>query len=165
MTRSGFPLGNVDAKPHRLQQRNRRERLGQHCARTTDAKLLIGGLFTSFNGSSRPYVARLNRDGSLDGGFNPGTGPNNALVGLALQSDGKPIIGGFFTAVGGQSFRYLRVCKPTARLNSDSSLDPGSNPSPGADSTVNVILAPARWKNPGRRKFWNGERNQPREPA
>ena len=38
-----------------------------------DGKLLIGGLFTTFNGTNRPDVARLNWDGSLDNGFNPGT--------------------------------------------------------------------------------------------
>src|SRR5262249_28451738 len=82
-----------------------------------DTKLLIGGLFTTFNGTNRSYVARLNRDGSLDGSFNPGSGPNNALVGLALQPDGKVLIGGFFTTISGQNFRYL------ARLLANGTLD------------------------------------------
>lgn len=98
-----------------------------------DGKLLIGGLFTTFNGTSRPYVARLNWDGSLDGTFNPGTGPNNALVGLALQPDGKPIIGGFFTTVAGQNFRYV------ARLQSNGTLDPSFATGTNLNNTVRAV--------------------------
>lgn len=64
-----------------------------------DGKILIGGGFTSFNGTAREYVAQLNPDGSLDGGF---TGPDFGDVGgwrvesLALQPDGKALIGGSF---------------------------------------------------------------------
>lgn len=99
----------------------------------SDGKLLIGGLFTTFNGTGRPYVARLNWDGSLDNTFNPGTGPNNALVGLALQPDGKPIIGGFFTAVGGQNFRYV------ARLLNTGALDTTFATGTNLNNTVKAV--------------------------
>src|SRR5208283_1778314 len=36
-----------------------------------DGRVLIGGDFTSYNGTSRNHVARLNTDGSLDATFNP----------------------------------------------------------------------------------------------
>lgn len=78
-----------------------------------DGKLLLAGDFTSVRGSIRNRVARLNADGSLDGGFDPGTGPNSTVRKLALQPDGKVVIGGAFGSVNGQSYTYL------CRLNSD----------------------------------------------
>ena len=39
----------------------------------SDAKIIIGGNFTSYNGSTSNRIARLNADGSLDITFNPGT--------------------------------------------------------------------------------------------
>jgi uncharacterized delta-60 repeat protein len=106
----------------------------------SDGKLLIGGLFTAFNGTNRPYVARLNWDGSLDTTFNPGTGPNNALVGLALQPDGKVLIGGFFTSESGQSFRYV------ARLLPTGSLDTGFATGTNLNNTVKTVVAQADGK-------------------
>ena len=38
----------------------------------SDGKIAIGGYFTTVAGQSRPYLARLNSDGTLDNGFNPG---------------------------------------------------------------------------------------------
>jgi uncharacterized delta-60 repeat protein len=98
-----------------------------------DTRLLIGGLFTTFNNTNRPYVARLNRDGSLDTSFDPGGGPNNALVALALQNDGKPLIGGFFTTVSSQNFRYL------ARLSANGALDPGFATGTNINNTVRAV--------------------------
>jgi len=87
----------------------------------SDGKVLIGGLFTSYNGTSRGYVARLNTDGSLDTGFlATGAGANNGVYSVAVQpSDGKILIGGLFTSYNGTS----RGC--VARLNTDGSLDTG----------------------------------------
>ncbi len=45
-----------------------------------DGKIIIGGNFTTFNGSNRNRIARLNPDGSLDNSFNPGTGPFGTTV-------------------------------------------------------------------------------------
>jgi uncharacterized delta-60 repeat protein len=98
-----------------------------------DTRLLIGGLFTTFNNTNRPYIARLNRDGSLDTTFDPCTGPNNALVALALQTDGKPLIGGFFTTVSGQNFRYL------ARMLANGTLDPSFATGTNINNTVRAI--------------------------
>jgi uncharacterized delta-60 repeat protein len=89
----------------------------------TDGKLLIGGQFTTVNGVVRNYIARLNGDGSLDNSFNPGSGANNPVRSMAVQADGKLLIGGQFTMVNGVARNYI------ARLNSDGSLDTGFNPS------------------------------------
>ncbi len=59
-----------------------------------DGKVVVGGRFTTMNRGSRNYIARLNSDGRLDTGFNPGTGANSFVRALALQSDGKVVVGG-----------------------------------------------------------------------
>ena len=80
----------------------------------SDGKILIGGNFTLFNGVNRNLIARLNANGSLDASFNPGTGADGIVRSLALQSDGRVLIGGDFTTVNG-------VVRPhVARLYGDS---------------------------------------------
>lgn len=39
-----------------------------------DGKLLVGGVFTTYNGSSSPGLVRINVDGTKDSGFNVGGG-------------------------------------------------------------------------------------------
>jgi uncharacterized delta-60 repeat protein len=82
-----------------------------------DDRILIGGGFTLVNGTNREHIARLNSDGSLDNNFNPGSSINAGVNSVALQADGKVIIGGNFTIAGGAA--RSRV----ARLNADGSLD------------------------------------------
>jgi uncharacterized delta-60 repeat protein len=98
-----------------------------------DGKIVIGGDFTTVNGTPRKGVARLNTNGSLDTGFDPGSGPNDLVSALALQGD-KIIIAGYFTAVSGTNLGYI------ARLNSNGSLDTNFNTGAGADGPV-VALA------------------------
>ena len=62
-----------------------------------DGKVLIGGNFQSINGVTRKYIARLNADGSLDTGFNPGFANQTVYVAQQL-TDGKILVGGYFTA-------------------------------------------------------------------
>jgi uncharacterized delta-60 repeat protein len=95
-----------------------------------DGKLVIGGAFTSYNGIAINRIARLNTDGSLDTDFNSGTGANNRVTTAALQSDGKIIIGGTFTAFNGTAKNLI------ARLNVDGSLDAGFNPVMGTNSVI-----------------------------
>jgi uncharacterized delta-60 repeat protein len=85
----------------------------------SDGKVLIGGGFTAYNGTSRGNVARLNSDGSLDTDFATGAGANNYVGSVAVQSDGKILIGGGFTTYNNTSRGGV------ARLNSDGSLDTG----------------------------------------
>ena len=64
-----------------------------------DGKILIGGSFTSYNGTAREYLARLNSDGTLDTSFvGPDFGQTNnwRVESLALQPDGKLLVGGVF---------------------------------------------------------------------
>ncbi|MCE3008797.1 MAG: delta-60 repeat domain-containing protein, partial [Bacteroidetes bacterium] len=97
-------------------------------------KVVIGGEFTSYNGTSRSRIARLNADGSLDTGFNPGTGPDDAVFALALQPDGKVLIGGALTSFSGVTRNKI------ARLNVDGSLDTGFAPDTGANEDILSLI-------------------------
>jgi len=67
-------------------------------AAQTDGKILIGGYFNTVNGTTQNYITRLNSNGSLDGGFNMGGGgASDVIYSIALQPDGKILIGGAFT--------------------------------------------------------------------
>lgn len=82
-----------------------------------NGKILVGGGFSSYNGQDQRRIARLNIDGSLDTSFTIGTGPNNAVHTIALQPDGKILIGGFFDEYNGQETKKI------VRLNLDGNLD------------------------------------------
>ena len=83
-----------------------------------DGKILIGSQFSLVNGVARHNIARLNSDGSLDNSFLNGlAGTDYGISCLALQSDGKVLIGGWFGSVNGAMRNQL------ARLNPVGSLD------------------------------------------
>lgn len=97
-----------------------------------DGKILIGGQFhwvrPTGSGTNTTFwgVARLNADGTLDSTFkNAPAGKvksNHNVRGIAVQADGKIIIGGYFTLIDGVARNYL------ARLNTDGSLDTSFTP-------------------------------------
>lgn len=82
-----------------------------------DGKLIVSGIFDSYNGWPAHSIIRLNPDGSRDHSFNAGTGFNGELKTLALQPDGKLLAGGNFTAYRGAPVSNA------VRLNHDGSLD------------------------------------------
>jgi uncharacterized delta-60 repeat protein len=101
----------------------------------SDGKIMIGGSFTSYNGTSRNYIARLNADGSLDTFFNPAIGANNSVRSIVPQPDGKILIGGDFTTYNATSRNRI------ARIKSDANLDEFFNPAGiAADNVVNSII-------------------------
>jgi uncharacterized delta-60 repeat protein len=97
-----------------------------------DDKIVVGGSFTTFGGRSRTNLTRLNADGSLDSGFNPGV-TDDQVSALALQPDGKILAGGSFATLG--DLRRGRI----GRLNADGSLDTAFNTS--ADGFDPIVLA------------------------
>lgn len=82
-----------------------------------DGKILLGGRFNNFNGNSAAKLVRLNADGSIDSSFNVGAGFDNYIYAMALQSDGKIIVGGSFLFYNGTSQKRI------LRLNTNGSLD------------------------------------------
>lgn len=78
-------------------------------------KILIGGEFTSYNGTPIKKIIRLNTNGTHDTTFNIGSGTTDAVViptcpycrnnvwALKQQPDGKIMVGGSFTTFNGLS--------------------------------------------------------------
>jgi uncharacterized delta-60 repeat protein len=107
-----------------------------------DGKILIGGNFTSVLGTARNLIARLNPDGTLDLGFNPnasGSFPpfSPTVATIAVQADGKILVGGKFSNIGGQPRNHM------ARLDPVTGLADSFNPNPtldGVNTIVNSIL-------------------------
>jgi uncharacterized delta-60 repeat protein len=94
----------------------------------SDGKLIVGGGFTSFNGISRNGITRLNSDGSIDNSFNIGSGCSGSIasvLSLAIQTDGKILIGGLFTSFNGINNKSI------ARLNINGTLDNSFNTGTG----------------------------------
>jgi uncharacterized delta-60 repeat protein len=92
-------------------------------------------LMATCNGLDRAGIVRLNADGTLDGNFQYGIlGANDFVRSVAVQRDGKVLIGGGFTSVNG--VRRTSI----ARLNADGTLDNGfQNGASGADYEVRSI--------------------------
>jgi uncharacterized delta-60 repeat protein len=67
----------------------------------SNGKILIAGGFTQYGGIGRMRVARLNSNGTLDATFNPNAGANYVARAVAIQNDGKIIVGGDFNTFGG----------------------------------------------------------------
>ncbi|NQU36978.1 MAG: delta-60 repeat domain-containing protein [Actinobacteria bacterium] len=87
-----------------------------------DGKIVVVGYFTNYNGKKAPGIARFNSDGSLDADFSNNDPTKGGITGVAstvaLQRDGKIVIGGQFT-VGPEGKSVENV----ARFNADGSLD------------------------------------------
>jgi len=96
----------------------------------SDGKILVGGMFTTFNNNTRNYFARLNSDGSIDNTFNPIPGFNNSVWTSFVQPDGKIIVGGDFTSFNGNLKNRI------IRLNNDGSIDATFVTGTGFDNSV-----------------------------
>ncbi len=88
--------------------------------------LYVGGAFGAFNGSSSPGLVRLNNNGTVDGGFNAGSGAAGQIYAIAVYPTnsiyaGKVLVGGSFASFNGTVITNL------ARLNVDGSLDTNFN--------------------------------------
>ncbi len=79
-----------------------------------DDKIIVGG-------SQSGCIARFNSDGSLDESFNIGTGFDDIVRAIAIQDDGKILVGGDFTTYNGESHNRI------IRLNDDGSADESFN--------------------------------------
>jgi len=100
----------------------------------SDGKILVGGIFSDYNGVGISRIARLNADGTLDTGFVTGSGFNSDVLSLALQSDGKILVGGSFNVYDG-----VGIGDDIARLNADGTLDTGFVTGSGFNSAVSSL--------------------------
>ena len=99
----------------------------------TDGKIILGGGFTMYQGASRNGITRINSDGSRDDTFDPGTGVDDQITAVALQPDGKVVIGGYFTSYNGTGQNGI------ARVNTNGTLDVTFDPGSGVDFAVSSV--------------------------
>lgn len=109
----------------------------------TDGKIVLVGQFASVNNQPRNRIARLNRDGSVEdtATFNSGSGANNTAFGVALQTDGKILLSGTFTAFNDATRNLM------ARLDNNPATQPVTVPDPakvlwtrsGAEPEVSLV--------------------------
>jgi uncharacterized delta-60 repeat protein len=99
-----------------------------------DGKIVVAGNFTIAGSEPRGRIARLNADGTLDASFGAGLSgvTNNCLTCVAVQNDGKILIGGSFSFVNGLPCRFV------GRLNTNGSLD--TNFEAALNNSVNAIV-------------------------
>lgn len=99
-----------------------------------DGDIVAGGNFHAYAGASRNGIAGIKADGALDSGFDPGTGTGTSGVrGMAVQSNGRIVIGGAFTEYDGTARHRV------ARLMPNGSLDGSFHPGAGANSSVEGV--------------------------
>ncbi len=98
-----------------------------------DGKILVGGSFFSYRGAAKNRIVRLNTDGTIDTAFNTGTGFNSTVFSIAVQPDGKILVGGDFTNYKGVTENYI------IRLNTNGTKDTSFNTGTGFDSAVYSI--------------------------
>ncbi|MFO1489958.1 MAG: choice-of-anchor D domain-containing protein [Kiritimatiellia bacterium] len=103
-----------------------------------DGRIVIGGDFSAINATAAGRIARLSSAGVPEGSgaFNPGTGAANTVRAVAVQADGKILIGGDFTTVNGTGRNRL------ARLNTNGTLEGTGTFTPGtaAPASVRALL-------------------------
>jgi uncharacterized delta-60 repeat protein len=101
-----------------------------------DGKIIICGSFDKYNSTTYVRVARVNTNGSIDNSFNSGCGvnPDNGYIrDIAIQNDGKILIGGDFKKYNGVEIGGV------ARLNNDGSIDNTFDSGLGIDHIVHSL--------------------------
>jgi uncharacterized delta-60 repeat protein len=102
-----------------------------------DGKILVGGAFTTIGGQTRNYIAQIDPITGLADSFNPSptTGPSRKTNAIAVQADGKIVVGGAFNNMGGQPRNNI------ARLDPVTGLADSFNPDSGSEVTE-IALQP-----------------------
>ncbi|MBJ2123764.1 T9SS sorting signal type C domain-containing protein [Flavobacterium sp. IB48] len=101
-----------------------------------DEKILLTGNFTIFNTISANRIIRLNANGTFDSSFNCGAGFDNDVNTIALQPDGKIVLGGNFTSFNNiTANRIIRLNEDGIR---DESFVSGSGFSKEAVETIKI---------------------------
>ncbi|MBU1720749.1 MAG: delta-60 repeat domain-containing protein, partial [Bacteroidetes bacterium] len=100
-----------------------------------DGKIVAGGWFSSYNGSSIKGLIRFNADGTRDLSFNTGPGVTNgvSIEAITIQPDGKILFGGVVVAFNYQVNPYL------TRINADGTNDLTFNIASGFNQRVMTI--------------------------
>ena len=98
-----------------------------------NGQILVSGWFTTFNNQTFNRMVRLNADGSPDPSFYADFGDSTAVYTMAVQPDGKILVGGHFSRVNSTPRNSI------ARINPDGSADETFDPGTGPDGFVECI--------------------------
>jgi uncharacterized delta-60 repeat protein len=102
-----------------------------------DGKILVGGDFKSIGGQPRNRIARLDAATGLADSFDPNASGGKShpdVSAIAVQSDGKIVVGGAFTNIGGQKRNHI------ARLDTTTGLADSFDPSPDALGVYAIVV-------------------------
>ena len=101
-----------------------------------DGGILIGGDFTSVNGTALGHVARLNPDGTVDAAFaaNVASSVNGVVNAISVQADNRIVLAGDFTSANGVTRHSI------TRLMPDGTVDPTINFGDGANGAINALV-------------------------
>lgn len=102
-----------------------------------DGSILLGGDFSTVNGSPRHRLARLHPEGKVEAPETFAAGPftnSGDVHAIAVQPDGKIIVAGSFVDWGGQTRRGI------ARMEKNGELDEGFATGLGANSSIDTML-------------------------
>lgn len=97
----------------------------------SNGKIIVGGIFSTFNDSTRAYIARLNSSGTIDHIFDPNPGFNGLIYNTAIQTDGKIIaVGQFYTFNGISKAHIIRLNSSNLSLEEANGLEMNIYPNP-----------------------------------
>ena len=97
--------------------------------------IFVGGDFTTYNGSFRNDITKLDRYGHIDYSFKPGTGFNGSVMDIVTQPDGKVIVCGQFSSYNGTNVQNI------VRLNPNGTIDNSFNAGTGFTGYSANVLA------------------------
>lgn len=100
----------------------------------SDGKIVIGGSFTTYSGSTRNYIVRLDASGAIDTTFNIGTGFGSSVYSIVTQSGGKILVGFVSTTYSGSAVNYIVRLNPSGTI--DTTFNSGTGTARGFDNSV-----------------------------
>ncbi len=102
-------------------------------------RIIVTGIFSSYNGVSTPRIVRLLPNGTRDATFVVGTGFNNTTLSVIPNADDSMIISGYFT-----TYKGVACGNGITKLSNVGSVDPsfvvGSGFSPFSPNNANYLV-------------------------
>ncbi len=103
-------------------------------AKQPDNKIIVGGLFTSYNGTSYKSLVRLKPNGTIDSTFHVGTnGINGTIKSIYVLPDTSIIVAGGISMVNTTSVYGI------VKLDKNGNIDPSFNISNSLDGGINAM--------------------------
>jgi uncharacterized delta-60 repeat protein len=99
----------------------------------TNGQFLVGGHFSEIAGAARRHLTRFHPSGELDAEFAPALAPDDSVWALAVQDDGRILVGGYLSRIGDQAIHGL------TRLLPGGEPDPEFNAGAGTEEGVAAL--------------------------